>query len=116
MGRATSIPATRRRHKKYLKAAKGFVGGRSKLYRQARETVKRAWVYATVHRRLKKRTFRALWITRLTAAARENGLTYSRLIDGLKKAQVGLDRKSLSVIAASDPKGFTSLVKLAQKN
>lgn len=116
MPRATNIPVTRRRHKKVLKAAKGFFGGRRRLYRSARETVARAWSYATKHRRLKKRDFRTLWIARLSAAVEEHGWTYSRLIAGLKKSNILLDRKSLSEIAQHDPAAFQEIVRVAKSN
>jgi len=104
----------RRRRKKVLKAAKGYVGGRRKLYRTAADTVERAMAYAYRDRKVKKREFRKLWIVRINAAARENGLSYSRLIDGLNKAQVALDRKILAELAVSDPAGFAAVVKLAK--
>ncbi len=116
MARVRNVTATKKRHKKYLKAAKGFVGGRGKLYRQARETVHRAWSYATTHRRLKKRDFRTLWISRISAAAEENGINYSQLISGLIKAEVLLDRKAISEIAQIDPAAFVELVKIAKSN
>jgi large subunit ribosomal protein L20 len=116
MARVRNVTATKKRHKKYLKAAKGFVGGRGKLYRMARETVHRAWQYSTVHRRLKKRNFRTLWISRITAAAEENGITYSQLMGRLLTAQVLLDRKSISEIAQVDPAAFQELVKIAKAN
>ncbi len=104
----------RRRRKKVLKAAKGYVGGRRKLYRTAADTVERAMAYAYRDRKVKKREFRKLWIVRINAAARENGLSYSRLIAGLNKAQVALDRKILAELAVSDPAGFAAVVKLAK--
>lgn len=116
MARVRNVTATKKRHKKYLKAAKGYVGGRRKLYRQARETVHRAWAYSTTHRRLKKRNFRTLWISRISAAAEENGITYSQLISRLIGAQVLLDRKSISEIAQVDPAAFQELVKIAKSN
>ena len=116
MVRARNVPATRQRHKKVLKAARGFFGGRSRLYRSARESVARAMAYATVHRRLKKREFRSLWITRITAAVRANGLSYSRFMDGLKKSNVQLDRKSLSEIAQTDEQAFQEIIKIAKSN
>ena len=116
MARVRNVPATKRRHKKYLKAASGYVGGRRKLYRQARETVHRAWSYSTTHRRLKKRNFRTLWISRITAAAEENGITYSQLIARLLAAEVLLDRKSLSEIAQIDPAAFQEIVRVAKSN
>ena len=99
MPRATKSVASRRRRKKILKAAKGYYGGRSKLYRTAKESVQRGLAYAYVHRRRKKRDFRRLWITRINAAARIYGLSYSLFINGLKKAGVLLDRKNLADMA-----------------
>jgi large subunit ribosomal protein L20 len=116
MARVRNVTATKKRHKKYLKAAKGYVGGRRKLYRAARETVHRAWQYSAVHRRLKKRNFRTLWISRITAAAEENGITYSQLMNRLLAAEVLLDRKSISEIAQIDPAAFQELVKIAKAN
>jgi large subunit ribosomal protein L20 len=92
MPRAKGGPKTRRRHKKTLKLAKGYVGGRRKTYRQARETVERGLTYAYRDRKQKKREFRALWIARINAMARENGISYSSLMDGLNKAGVTVDR------------------------
>ena len=114
MPRATRVPATRRRKKKILKRAKGFWGGRRKLYRTAHETVKRALYFATRDRKKKKRNFRSLWIVRINAACRRNGISYSKFISGLKRAQVNLDRKSLSEIAARDAQAFSELARLAQ--
>ncbi len=114
MPRARSGPATRARRKKILKAAKGYVGGRSRTFKQARETVERAWCYAYRDRRVRRRDFRRLWITRISAGTRLNGLTYSRFIAGLNKAQIGLDRKILSDLAISDPAGFASIVQQAK--
>jgi len=94
--------------------AKGFRGSRSKLFRQATEAVDRAMVMATIHRRRRKRDYRSLWIARISAACRAQGMTYSRLIEGLKKANVGLNRKMLSEIAIRDPKGFTVVVEQAK--
>lgn len=104
------------RHRKWLKRAKGYVGGRSKLYRTARVAVLRSGQYAYVHRRLKKREMRALWITRLNAAIRMRGLRYGQFIHGLKKAKIDLDRKQLSELAIHDAAGFDAVfdkVKLA---
>jgi large subunit ribosomal protein L20 len=115
MPRATKGVASRRRRKKILKAAKGYYGGRSKLYRTAKESVQRGLVYAYVHRRRKKRDFRRLWITRINAAARIYGLSYSLFINGLKKAGVLLDRKNLADIAIKDEKAFAKLAELALK-
>ncbi len=115
MPRATNNPASRRRRKKVLKRAKGFVGGRRKLIRTAIETVERARRYATAHRRLKKRQMRSLWTVRINAACREQGLSYSRFISGLKKSGVLLDRKLLSDLALSDQPAFVKLVEIAKK-
>lgn len=115
MPRVTNTPASRKRRKKWLRRAKGFFGGRRKLYRTARETVQRALQFATAHRRLKKRQFRSLWTTRINAACRENGTSYSRFIAGLKKARVGLDRKSLADLAVRDGVAFKKLVALTKQ-
>ncbi len=104
----------RRRRNKVLKLAKGYRGARSKLFRSATEAVDRALNYAYRDRRVKKRDFRALWIVRINAAARDNGLSYSRLIHGLKKAEIGLDRKIMAQLAVDDPKAFTALVEQAK--
>ena len=114
MPRAKTVPAGRARRRKYLRRAKGFVGGRRKLYRTARETVQRALAFATRDRRDTKGVFRRIWITRISAGARENGLSYSRLINGLKKAKVELDRKILADLAHSDKKAFAELVSIAK--
>lgn len=115
MPRATYTPASRKRRKKWLRRAKGFFGGRRRLYRTARETVQRALAFATAHRRLRKRQFRSLWTLRINAACRLNGLSYSRFIEGLKRAQVTLDRKSLAELAVKDGEAFKKLVALAKK-
>lgn len=104
----------RRRRKKVLKAAKGYRGGRSKLFRTAKNAVIKAWTYAYRDRRVKKRLFRRLWITRINAASRSNGLKYSEMIHLLSKGNVALDRKVLADIAVSDPDGFTRLVDFAR--
>ncbi len=113
MARVTRGFKARRRRNKVLKLAKGFVGGRSRLYKTATEAVDRALSYAYRDRRNKKRDFRSLWITRISAAAKQNGTSYSRLMGGLKKAGVELDRKVLSNMAILDPNGFSQVVKLA---
>lgn len=105
----------RRRRKKILKAARGYVGGRRRLYRTAKQTVHRAWVYQYRDRRQRKRQFRRLWITRIGAAARLNGFTYSKLIGGLNKAGVEIDRKVLADMAIFDEKGFTVVVNIAKE-
>lgn len=115
MPRATRIPATRRRKKKVLKRAKGFFSGRRKLYRTARETVTRAMAFATRDRKKKKRAFRNLWVIRMNAACRQNGISYSRFISGLKRAKVELNRKSLAELAVRDAQAFQELVALAKK-
>jgi large subunit ribosomal protein L20 len=104
----------RQRRNKVLKLAKGYRGARSKLFRSATEAVDRALNYAFRDRRVKKRDFRALWITRINAASRINGLSYSKFIHGLKMAKVEIDRKVLADIAVSDPAGFTELATLAK--
>ncbi len=114
MPKSKTVPAGRRRRKKFLKRAKGFVGGRRKLYRTARETVQRALMFATRDRRDTKSVIRKVWITRISAACVQNGIMYSRLIGGLKKANVKLDRKVMSDLAIHDPKAFTELVKIAK--
>jgi large subunit ribosomal protein L20 len=106
----------RRRRKKILKLAKGFRGGRSKLIRTAADAVDKALMYAYRDRRQRKRDFRRLWIARINAAARMNDTTYSRLINGLKKAEVALDRKVLAELAISDPAGFAQIAALASQN
>ena len=105
---------TRARHKKILKQAKGYFGKKSKLFKVANQQVLKSGNYAYRDRRNKKRDFRKLWITWINAAARLNGMSYSRFMDGLKKAGVELDRKVLSDIAITDPKGFTALVEKAK--
>jgi large subunit ribosomal protein L20 len=103
----------RRRRKKVLKLAKGYRGGHSKLFRTAADTVDKALMYAYRDRRARKRDFRKLWIARINAAARMNELNYSKLMHGLKKADVALDRKVLADLAISDPAGFTQIARLA---
>ncbi|MBI9075597.1 MAG: 50S ribosomal protein L20 [Desulfatibacillum sp.] len=105
----------RRRRKKVLKLAKGFRGGHSKLYRTAADTVDRALMYAYRDRRQRKRDFRGLWIARINAGTRLNGLTYSKFIHGLKLADVALDRKVLAELAISDPGCFAEITSLAAK-
>jgi len=114
MPRAKGGPQTRRRHKKTMKQAKGFVGGRRKTYRQARETVEKGLTYAYRDRKQKKRNARSLWIVRIGAAAREHGLSYSRLIAGLKRAGVEIDRKILAALALDDPSAFAKLAGVAR--
>jgi large subunit ribosomal protein L20 len=114
MVRVTVAAPRKRKKNRYFKQAKGFRGGRSKLWRTVRETLLRAWAYSTRDRRQKKRQFRRLWILRINAAARMRGMSYSALIDGLKKASVDLNRKQLSELAIHDPKAFDALVEEAR--
>jgi len=114
MPRARRGFKARQRRNKVLKLAKGFVGGRRKLFRSAVETVQRALSFAYRDRKVRKREFRKLWVVRINAAARENGISYSRLIDGLNKASVGLDRKILAELAVSDAATFAALAGLAK--
>ena len=104
----------RRRRNKVLKLAKGYRGARSKLFRSATEAVDRALKYAYRDRRVRKRDFRALWIARINAAARDNGLSYSRFIYGMKQAEIGIDRKILAQLAVTDPAGFGIIVEKAK--
>ena len=103
-----------KKRRKILKLAKGYFGGRSKRYRVAREAVMKAQLYAYIGRKNKKRDFRALWIARINAAARLNGLSYSKFMFGLKKADINLNRKVLAEIAVSDAAGFTALCEQAK--
>ncbi len=104
----------RRRHKKILKQAKGFYSGRRKHFRKAKEQLERSLVYAYRDRRQKKRDFRRLWIVRINAACRLNDISYSRFINGLKKANIELDRKILADLAMNDPAAFTKVVEAAK--
>ncbi len=113
MPRAKRGFKARRRRNRILKHASGFHSARSRLYAYAKEVVMKAWVYAYAHRRLRKRDFRRLWITRINAAARTNGTSYSRLMHGLKNANVALDRKVLSDLAIVDAAAFTKIVQTA---
>jgi large subunit ribosomal protein L20 len=106
--------ASKRRHIRFLRQAKGYSGGRKNLIKTAREAVEKGWKYAYRDRKQRKRVFRALWITRINAAARENGLSYSRFMNGLKSADVEIDRKLLAQLAMSDPKAFSELAALAK--
>jgi len=114
MPRARSAVTGRARRRKVLKAARGYVGGRSRLYRTAVETRMRALQYAYRDRRQRKREFRSLWITRINAAARMHGLSYSRFVSGLRQAGVSLDRKILADLAVRDPGGFAALADKAK--
>lgn len=112
--RTKTSAARRRRIKRLFRRAKGFVGGRRRLLRTVKETLVRAGVYAYRDRRVRKREFRRLWITRISAAVRQRGMLYSRFIDGLKKAGIELDRKSLAEMAVTDPEGFDRIVDQAK--
>ena len=114
MPRATNAPASRARRKRVLKKAKGYRGRRSKLFRYAKDATMKGQYWAYRDRKTRKRTFRYLWIQRLNAAARANGMTYSRLTEGLKAAGIGLDRKILADLAVSDTTAFKSIVDQAK--
>ena len=113
MPRAKKSVSSRKRRKKIIKLAKGYFGARSRLYRTATEAVDRAMRYAYRDRKARKRDFRKLWIARINAAARMNDVSYSRLIDGMKKAGVEIDRKILAELAVNDPIGFSEIVNIA---
>ena len=115
MSRATNNSASRQRRNKVLRLAKGMRGGRSKLNRTAQEAVNRSLAYAYRDRRVKKRDFRRLWITRINAAARIHGMSYSRFIHGLKAAQVEIDRKVLADMAVHDAPAFAQLAEIAKQ-
>ena len=115
MARVKTARTTRARHKKVIKQAKGYFGAKHYRYRTAKQAVMKSGMYAYVGRKDKKSDFRKLWITRINAAARANGMTYSNLISGLKKANVTINRKMLAEIAVSDPKAFTEIVEVAKK-
>jgi large subunit ribosomal protein L20 len=106
--------AARKRRNRILREARGYYGGRSKLFKTAREAVERGWKYAYRDRKQRKRQFRVLWIARINAAAREHGLSYSRFMAGLRRAGVEVDRKILAQLAVSDPKAFAELAELAK--
>lgn len=116
MPRATNGPASRRRHKRLLKHAKGNRGARSKLFRKARETVERGWHFAYRDRKARKRDFRRLWIIRINAAARLHGLSYSTFIAGLKRANINLDRRVLADVAVHDPEAFAQVAATAKEH
>ena len=115
MSRATNNSASKQRRNKTLKMAKGYRGGRSKLNRTAQEAVNRSLAYAYRDRRVKKRTFRQLWITRINAAARIHGLSYSRFIHGLNQANIELDRRVLADLAIHDPNAFAAVAAVAKQ-
>ena len=110
MARITRGVVANRRHKKILKEAKGYYGARSRVFRVAKQAVIKAGQYAYRDRRVKKRVFRALWITRINAQARESGITYSQLIAGLKKANIEIDRRVLADLAVHDKPAFSAIV------
>lgn len=114
MARIKGALATRKRRNRTLKLAKGYWGGKSRLFKTAKEAVMKSGQYAYVGRRLKKRDFRCLWITRISAACKANGMNYSTFMNGLKKANVTLNRKMLSEIAINDAAGFTALTEKAK--
>ena len=114
MGRVTYGAARHRKKVRFFKRARGFRGGRSKLWRTVRESVVRAWAYSYRDRRAKKRQFRRLWIIRINAAARMRGINYSRFINGLKKAEIVIDRKQLADLAVHDVAGFAKLAEAAK--
>ena len=115
MARVKTARTTRARHKKVLKQAKGYLGAKHYRIRNAKQAVMKSGMYAYVGRKDKKSDFRKLWIVRINAAARMNGLTYSRMIAGLKKANVTINRKMLAEIAVSDSKAFAELAEIAKK-
>lgn len=115
MARVKTARTTRARHKKILKQAKGYFGAKHYRFRNANQAVMKSLAYAYVGRKDKKSNFRKLWIARINAAARMNGITYSKLIAGLKKANVVVNRKMLADLAITDPKAFTEIVEIAKK-
>ncbi len=115
MARVKTAIITRKKHKKILKRAKGYYGAKHYRFRMAKQAVMKSGMYAYVGRKDKKSNFRKLWIARINAAARQNGLTYSKLIAGLKKANVVINRKMLAELAVTDEKAFTEIAELAKK-
>lgn len=115
MSRVKRGTVTKKRHKRLLKQTKGFWGQRKNIFKRAKETLMRAWAYAFKGRKLRKRDMRSLFITRITAAARQNGMSYSKLIHGLAQSEIALNRKMLSQLAIYEPEAFTQLVQLVQK-
>ena len=115
MARIKGAMATRKRRKKVLKAAKGYYGGKHRLFKTAKQAVMKSGQYAYIGRKQKKRQFRQLWIARINAAARMNDISYSKLMHGLKLAGVDINRKMLSEMAISDPEGFAKLVAVAKE-
>ncbi len=115
MSRVKRGTVTKKRHKRLLKQAKGFWGQRKNIFKRAKETLLRAWAYAFKGRKLKKRDMRSLFISRIAAGARQHGFSYSKLIHGLSKAEVQLNRKMLSQLAIHEPQAFAQIVQIAQK-
>ncbi len=115
MARVKRGVTAKRRHKKVLKQAKGYYGAKSKLYRVANEAVMKSLSYAYAGRKQRKRQFRRMWVARINAAARANGMNYSTFINGLKKANIEINRKMLSEMAINDPEGFAKLVEIAKE-
>ena len=116
MARVKTAIITRKKHKKVLKQAKGYFGAKGYRFRMAKQAVMKSGMYAYVGRKDKKSNFRKLWIARINAAARQNGLTYSKMIAGLKKANVSINRKMLADLAITDSKAFTELAEVAKKH
>ena len=114
MARVKRAVNSKKTHKKYLKMAKGYYGGKSRLFKTAKQAVMKSLQYAYIGRKNRKREFRQLWIARINAATRANGLSYSKFIGGLKKANIDINRKMLSEIAINDPKAFEQLVETAK--
>ena len=114
MARVKGAMMTRKRRKKIIKLAKGYFGAKSKLFKMSKEAVMKSYQYAYIGRRLKKRDFRRLWITRISAAVKMNGMNYSTFMNGLKKADIAMNRKMLSEIAIADPAAFTAIVEQAK--
>ncbi|MDD2447866.1 MAG: 50S ribosomal protein L20 [Tissierellia bacterium] len=116
MARVKGGVNAKKRHNKVLKQSKGYFGAKSKLFRPANQAVMKSLNYAFIGRKLRKRDFRKLWITRINAAARSNGISYSKFINGLKKSNIEVNRKMLSEMAIYDPEGFTKLVEIVKES
>lgn len=116
MARVKRAVGAKKRHKRVLKQAKGYFGAKSKLFRTANQAVMKSLNYAYIGRKTRKRDFRKLWITRINAAARSNGMSYSKFINGLKKSEIEVNRKMLSEMAIHDAEGFSKLVEIAKGN
>lgn len=114
MARSKRAVGAKKRHKRVLKQAKGYFGAKSKLFKTANQAVMKSLNYAYIGRKTRKRDFRKLWITRINAAARLNGMSYSKFINGLKKAEIEVNRKMLSEMAIHDAEGFSKLVEIAK--